>query len=78
MMLFNLVADTRLRKLFDSDDLIDLLFSPSLTPQYGTVLERYVAIYHEKQKSIKDKKWSDYVGELQSLLDNFDDNNGKV
>gem|GEM_PF-7018357 len=48
MILFNLVADARLDEQFGSDDVVDVLFSPSLTPQHGRVIDRYLSLYASK------------------------------
>ena len=45
MMIANLVADQRLHAIWNIEDLIDILFGPSLTPQKGTVIEQYLSMY---------------------------------
>jgi hypothetical protein len=44
-ILFNLVADQRLYGTRSLDVLIELFFGPSLTPQRGSTIEQYVAMY---------------------------------
>lgn len=76
MMLFNLVTDGRLAYQFDIEDFVDLLCSPSLTPQYGMVIERYLSIYHDRFGA--DPSFTKHLWELQSLVDMMEDSDGKA
>jgi len=69
MILFNLVADARLTTLFTSDDLLDLLLSPSLTPQYGMVIDRYVDVYSQQPAVYSDEtSWKKDLTELKDFV----------
>lgn len=66
MMIANLVADQRLHEVWWLDDLIDVLFGPSLTPQKGSVIEQYLAMY--RTKFANDKELLPYVVAISDLF----------
>lgn len=69
-IIFNLIADCRLPNPFSLEDLIDLLFKPSLTPQRWLLYHVYASIYREKYKHEKEKLKE--IDHLCSILDTTD------
>lgn len=61
-IIFNVVADSRLSNPFSIEQCIEVLFSPSLVPQYSCVLDAYISIY--RQKFVDSSS-------VQKLLDQF-------
>lgn len=47
-IIFNIISDSRLTNPFSIEQCIEVLFSPSLVPQYTCVLEAYLSIYRQK------------------------------
>ncbi len=70
MIIFNLIADSRLKPTFSLEQLIDLLFSSSLTPQEWKVLNVYLKIYQNKYSD--NSKLTKNIKELQSILEEFE------
>jgi hypothetical protein len=67
----NLAADSRIDEKWTIDDVVEVLFGPSETPQMGTVLEEYIRMYSKHYE--EDKKLSTYVVALQQLVDLYAD-----
>jgi hypothetical protein len=53
LIIFNLVADTRLPNPFNIEQLIALLTSESLIANDGNIYETYLHIYKKKFKTLK-------------------------
>jgi valyl-tRNA synthetase len=66
LILFNLIADSRLPHSFNIEQLIGLLYTPSLTPQHGSVGQVYLSIYAEKFKD--NKELLKELNELQEII----------
>jgi len=73
MIIFNLIADSRLKPHFSLEQLLDLLFSDSLTPQEWKVLNVYLNIYKNKFKDEKDILKQIKV--LEEILKDFEQSN---
>lgn len=63
MIVFNLIADTRLSNPFSLEDLVDILTTGSLTPQHGRVVDVYMAQY------ALDKRLSKECAALAKIFD---------
>lgn len=48
MILFNVIADSRLPKTFSLEALIDILTMPSIVDRVGRVIDAYLSVYHVK------------------------------
>jgi predicted phage-related endonuclease len=80
MIIFNLVADSRLEKSFSMEDLIKILTTSSLTPHEGKIIDVYLKIYRqffsdeEKIKNISSELKNKIKNEISLLEDifNFD------
>lgn len=55
LMIFNLIADSRLTNPFKLEELIELLISDSLTAQDGKIRQVYCTLYKKKFKTTKSK-----------------------
>ncbi len=68
MMIFNLIADSRLEETFNVEQLIDTLYSDSLTSQIWTVWQAYISSY---EINIKDWDINDsyLIEQLASIKD---------
>lgn len=66
MVIFNLIADSRLPNPFNVEELIETLLQPSLTPNDKTVVGAYSAIY--TQKFGTDKKMLKEIEEIESIF----------
>lgn len=53
LIIFNLIADSRLKNPFNVEELVSLLASPSLIAHQGSVLKAYLNIYQQKFKDNK-------------------------
>jgi len=70
MMIFNLVADSRLPNPFNVEELIEVFLQPSLTPADKTVVNAYIGIYREKYAH--DKKMLKEVEEIAEIFGSLD------
>lgn len=70
MIIFNLIADTKLKNPFNIEDLINILFEDSIVPREWKIYETYLNIYQEKFKN--DNKKLEQVNELLNLFNSFD------
>ena len=67
MIIFNLIADSRIKPKFSLESLLDVLFSDSLTPQEWKVLNVYLSIYKSKYPDLQSE-----IEELEKFLIDFD------
>lgn len=63
LIIFNLIADSRLPEKFSIEQLISILTSQSIVEQRGNVLDAYLAVY-----TIKDIDLSEEIEELQKIF----------
>lgn len=70
LMIFNLIADSRLPNPFSLEDLLGVLLEESLTPQEGKIREVYLSLYKHKFKSIKARKAE--IKELTKIFKSID------
>lgn len=63
LIIFNLIADSRLPEKFSIEQLISILTSQSIVEQRGSVLDAYLAVY-----TIKDIDLSEEIEELQKIF----------
>ncbi len=74
LIIFNLVADSRLSYKFNIEDLINILTSKSLTPQEGRVIDVYLKIYenwikNKKLKSVVKDRLSKEIRNLRQIFE---------
>ncbi len=55
MIIFNLISDSRLSNPFSLEELLRVLFEPSLTTSDGVAYQAYTHMYKEKFKGLKGK-----------------------
>ena len=63
LIIFNLVADSRLPEKFSVEQLIDVLTSQSIIEHRGTVLETFLDVYKVKDIDLKDE-----IAELETIF----------
>ncbi len=76
MMIANLVADQRLHSVRSLDDVIDVLFGLSLTPQKGSVIEQYLSMY--RTKFADDIEMMEQVEMVANLFNQWKENGENV
>lgn len=76
LIIFNLVADSRLGDTFNVEQLIDVLTSKSIVEQRGSVLDTFLAMY--ELKGAGDKTWEAELEELKAMFDGDAKNIEKV
>lgn len=80
LIIFNLVADSRLPEKFSIEELIDVLSSQSIVEHRGSVLDAYLSVYELKDIDLKEEIeelkhiFSDKsnIKEMESLIDLLD------
>jgi len=70
LIIFNLIADSRLKNPFNVEQLVELLFSPSLLKHQGSVLNAYFNVY--SQKFAQDQKHQKELNEIKKIIDLFE------
>ena len=70
-IIFNLISDSRLKKIFSLDKLISLLNSDWIIKQNWRVIDIYLNLYKNKYK--KDKKLQKEIKELEIIFENTED-----
>lgn len=73
LMIFNLIADSRLANPFNIEELIELLLQDSLISQDGKIREVYIHIYQKKFKKIKSK--TEEIKLISSIFKSLDKKN---
>ena len=79
LIIFNLIADSRLKNPFNIEELIKLLTTPSLTPQEGRVVDVYLKVYRQmlQELSIDEKTKNKLSSEIKKIESIFDLENEK-
>lgn len=67
MIIFNLISDLKLKKHFNIEELINVLFDDSILPHQWKIYRTYIDIYKTKYKN--DSKLLNEVEELEDVLD---------
>gem|GEM_PF-1978085 len=75
MMIFNLIADSRLEDVFNIEQLIDVLYTDSLTSQIGTVWQAYLSSYEVRTKDgdISESYLKDQLTTIKDMLSSIFD-----
>ncbi len=75
LIIFNLIADSRLKNPFNVEELVKVLFSNSLLAHQGSVLRAYLNVYREKfkddpalLKEVKNLSDLEEAGDIKNLL----------
>lgn len=76
LIIFNLIADSRLENPFNIEQLISILISPSLTPQEWNIYEVYLNTY--KLKFANDSKLLEEISELEKVLNSMKENSNTI
>lgn len=66
LIIFNLIADSRLANPFNIEQLLEVLMQPSLTPYEGKIWEVYTNIYKKKFKDVKSKQ--EEIKQIQTIF----------
>ncbi|MEF2175978.1 MAG: valine--tRNA ligase [Candidatus Absconditabacteria bacterium] len=76
MIIFNLIADSRLHGVFSLDQLLNILFNTSMNPQEGKIYQVYLNIYKIKYKG--NSSMLDEITQLEKVLNLFDSNKNSI